>query len=44
MNKIEGTPFIEAAQSFQNEIKGKFHTILADPPYAKKSIMQSNHL
>ena len=33
MNKIEGIPLIEASQSFQNEIKGKFHTVLADPPW-----------
>ena len=35
----------DAAQSFENEVFGKkFHTILADPPYAKKSVMQSNPL
>lgn len=33
MHKIEGLPLIETVQSFQNQITGKFHTVLADPPW-----------
>lgn len=33
MNKIESQPPIEAAQSFKRAITGKFHTVLADPPW-----------
>jgi len=33
MNKIESQSSIDAAQSFKCEVTGKFHTVLADPPW-----------
>lgn len=39
MNNVEGQPPVEdelpveAAQSFKREVTGKFHTVLADPPW-----------